>query len=454
MPDRAPSNYIAVVGAGPAGFFATDALLKNPSVRVDLFERLPAPYGLVRYGVAPDHQKIKSVQAGFEKTGTQERVRYFGNVVIGRDLHTEELLSSYDQVVYAMGCEAPRRLGIDGEDLAGVHSALEAVSWYNGHPDYVSSKIQLGVTSVAVIGAGDVSMDLSRLLASTDEELAQTDMPPYALKEFAKKKIGDVHVLIRRGPAQANFALKELKAVVERPNVAIACDKRLLEETIADPTLPNAQRQKLAYLLEHVHDGEPKPVTVTFHFLRSPVAFTERAGRLGGVRVELTRLERRPDGGESAIGSGEFEHIDAGLALLAVGYRGSKTPGVPIDDKSGLIDNVDGQLRRPDGTLDPRSYVVGWLKRGPQGVIGTNKGDAKSTVARMLENLPVPSRPEPRTEALLRERGVRFISFPEWQRLDAFERKRGAAIGKPREKYTSADQALAALERGGVEPHG
>lgn len=445
MTESTGSNHVAVIGAGPAGFFAAEALLKHPNVKVDLFERLPAPYGLVRYGVAPDHQKIKSVEAGFAKVGSDPRVRYFGNVALGRDLSTEELLEHYDQIVYAMGCEAPQRLGIPGEHLPGVHTALEMVSWYNGHPDYVDSKIRLDVTDVVVVGAGDVSMDLSRLLASTPAELAVTDMAPGALAAFGEKRVRRVHLVIRRGPAQAGFAHKELQAVLDRDDVMISCDRELLELTLSDPELPKAQRGKLSALLERSRSDAPKPIEVRFHFLRSPVEFVERDERLVALRVEKSRLEAAADGSTVARGTGEFEELPCGLALLAVGYRGSETTGVRLDPRSGLVPNVEGQLLRVDGSPDPRCFVVGWLKRGPQGVIGTNKGDAKATVARMLENLPAPAKPVPPVDALLHQRGIRFITFDDWLRLDAIERAKGAETGKPREKFTSVNAALEAL---------
>lgn len=445
MTESTSSNHVAVIGAGPAGFFAAEALLKHPNVRVDLFERLPAPYGLVRYGVAPDHQKIKSVEAGFAKVGSNPRVRYFGNVTLGRDVSSEELLEHYDQIVYAMGCEAPQRLRIGGEDLPGVHSALEMVSWYNGHPDYVDSKIRLDVTDVVIIGAGDVSMDLSRLLASTPAELAVTDMAPRALAAFGEKRVRRVHLVIRRGPAQAGFAHKELQALLDRDDVTISCDRELLELTLSDPGLPKIQRGKLEALLERSRNETPRPFEVRFHFLRSPAEFVGREGRLVALRVEMSRLEAGPDGSMVARGTGEFEELPCGLALLAVGYRGSEAAGVRLDPRSGLVPNVEGQLLLADGSPDPRCFVVGWLKRGPQGVIGTNKGDAKATVAKMLEALPAPTKPVPPIEALLRQRGIQFITFDDWLRLDAIERAKGAESGKPREKFTSVSAALEAL---------
>jgi ferredoxin/flavodoxin---NADP+ reductase len=463
MSDLGPVHPIAIVGAGPAGFFAAEALLKHPGIHVDLFERLPAPFGLVRYGVAPDHQKIKQVEAGFVKIGSDPRLRYFGNVELGQALSVADLLELYDQVVYAMGCQAARPLGVSGEHLPGVHSALEIVSWYNAHPDYLSAPIALDVRNVAVVGAGDVSMDLTRLLAASDEELSHTDMPPYALAEFAKKRIENIHLLIRRGPESASFALKELRGVLDREDIVVHCDAALLTEALTDESLHKDQRSKLEYLQARCQprsSAEPSvdpsadisaaqlgraQVHVWFHFLRSPVEFSGGA-RLQRVKVEVNRLERSPEAEPKAVGTSQFEELDVGLALFAVGYRGIEVPGVALDARSGLVPNVEGQLQGKDGNdFGARQYVVGWLKRGPQGVIGTNKGDARATVERMVANLPPPSRPLPPTTALLQQRGIRSISFADWLKLDRLERERGGAVNKPREKWLCIDDALEAL---------
>jgi ferredoxin/flavodoxin---NADP+ reductase len=446
MSDLGPVHPIAIVGAGPAGFFAAEALLKQPGVRVDLFERLPAPYGLVRYGVAPDHQKIKQVEAGFAKTGSDPRLRYFGNVALGQDITVTELLELYDQVVYAMGCQAARPLEVQGEELPGVHSALEVVSWYNAHPDFLNAPVRLDVTDVAIVGAGDVSMDLSRLLAAPLSELEATDMPPYALAEFGKKRVQNIHVLIRRGPQSANFALKELRAVLDREDIVTHCDEQLLEQALANPTLPKDQRSKLEYIRACSERPQTRSdaVHLWLRFLRSPVQF-QGAERLERVRTEINRLEQSEGLEPRAVGTGTFEELEVGLAVFAVGYRGVELPGITLDKRSGLIPNVEGQLQSPSGALDPRQYVVGWLKRGPQGVIGTNKGDARATVEKMVKNLPAPSRPLPPTAELLQQRGIRFVSFSDWLTLDRLERERGGAVNKPREKWLTTNDALAAL---------
>jgi ferredoxin--NADP+ reductase len=453
------ARYIAVVGSGPAGFFAAEALLKHPGVEVHLFERLSAPYGLVRYGVAPDHQKIKQVSKGFDRTANDERLKFFGNTCIGSDISATELAAMYDQVVYANGCEAAQMLGVPGEHLAGVHSALAFVSWYNGHPNYTEHAVDLNVNDVVVVGAGDVSMDVSRLLLSSQSDLEHTDMPEYALAEFKKARVRRIHILIRRGPSQIGLAAKELRAVVEIPGVKVRCDVELLNAALTED-LPNAQRMKLEYLREVCqsapdsasqsasHDDDRELI---FHFQQSPVEFIGEAGKLTHVKCERNHLVMEGERVRS-VGTGQFAEIPAQLALLAVGYRGVAIGGLPFDERSGLVPNREGRVLGANGEHFARHYVVGWLKRGPQGVIGTNKGDAKATVELMLADLKerAASAPHntapPNTEELLRARGVRFITFRDWERLDALEVERGAARGKPREKITSAQAALAALD--------
>jgi ferredoxin--NADP+ reductase len=454
-----PLRFIAIVGSGPAGFFAAEALLKDPTVEVHLFERLTAPFGLVRYGVAPDHQKIKAVSKGFERTASDSRLRFFGNVTIGKDIQVHELAELYDQVLYAHGCEASRELGVEGESLAGVHSALSFVSWYNGHPDYVALPVNLDVTDVVIVGAGDVSLDVCRLLCSTHEELAATDMPGFVLDEFKKKRVARIHILIRRGPAEASFALKELRALLDRPGIQVRCDLEVLRQALGEELSegPNGQRAKL----EHLYDCCQQEVAnvsteLRFHFLKSPVEFVAEpeshnanaatpSPRVARVRVEDNRLVES-QGRINAIGTGTFSETDAQLCLLAVGYRGVQLPGLPLDSKSGLILNVEGRVLAAAGQVLPRHYVVGWIKRGPQGVIGTNKGDSRATVELMLQDLhSLPARPEPMTEQLLRSRHVSFISYSDWERLDKVEMERGKQLGKPREKVLSAAAALEVL---------
>jgi hypothetical protein len=302
------------------------------------------------------------------------------------------------------------------------------------------------VGNVAIVGAGDVSMDLSRLLAAPLAELATTDMPPYALAEFARKRVQNIHVLIRRGPESANFALKELRGVLDRDDVVPHCDLELVDKALLESELGRDQRAKLEYLRERckVATQAHGSVQIWFRFLRSPVAFTgtERVER---VKVEVNRLQAVPGSEPRAIGTGEFEEYGIDLAVYAVGYRGVELPGVRLDPKSGLIPNVGGQLLLESGALDSQQYVVGWLKRGPQGVIGTNKGDARATVERMLENLSSAPRALPPTAELLQQRGIQFVTFADWLVLDRLERERGGVVNKPREKWLSTKDALEAL---------
>jgi ferredoxin--NADP+ reductase len=444
MGDADRHRYIAIVGAGPAGFFAAEALLHEPDVCVHLFERLAAPYGLVRYGVAPDHQKIKSVAAGFERTGKNERLRYFGNVTVGRDISVTELSALYAAVVFATGCEQSRKLGVPGEQLTGVHSALEIVSWYNGHPDYAARNFDLRVRSAVVVGAGDVSIDVARLLTSDQAALAKTDMPDHVLEGFAERQIEEVHFLVRRGPEHAGFALKELRGLLDRPSIGVHCDPLVLDQAMTAPDLPKPQRAKLEYIRARASESPNGDAMVHFRFLRSPKAFIGSNGKLEAVELGVNAVHTRAIA-TGAVDSGHTERLSAELAILAVGYRSQPIPGLPIVPDSGIAANTEGQILRDDGELDPSTYAVGWLKRGPQGVIGTNKGDAKATVDRLLRNLGQSTKPAPMTQQLLDARGVRHLSFEQWLQLDELERARGAELGKPRQKLINLEQILTAL---------
>jgi ferredoxin--NADP+ reductase len=445
---------VAVVGSGPAGFYTVDALLKQKQlhVEVDLFERLPAPYGLVRYGVAPDHQKIKSVTAAYDKLGGNPRVRFLGNVHVGHDVSVDELVRLYDQVVFAVGCETDRRLGIPGEDLLGSHAATSFVAWYNGHPDFREHAVDLGVERAAIVGVGDVSMDLARMLLQSPDELAKTDVADYALDVFRTSRVREVVVLGRRGPAQAAFAAKELEDIADLPDVHVAVDGQQVRGDLdSGQEIDGLQRRKLDYLTTlaaRVPSGASKQVAL--RFLTSPVEILGEGGRVTGLRIEHNELVKDARGGVSARGTGRFETLAVGLVFRSVGYRGVPIPGLPFDDKQGIVPNRDGRVLRGAEPW-PSVYVAGWIKRGPSGVIGTNKSDAAATVQKMAEDVAgrsepaAPGKSREATEALLRERGVRVVSWEGWKRLDQIERERGQASGKIRDKLTRVSEMLAAL---------
>jgi ferredoxin--NADP+ reductase len=439
---------VAVIGSGPSGVYATEALIKQGEVpvRVDVFDRLPTPFGLVRYGVAPDHQTIKSVTKVMQKVLQDPKVRFFGNVAFGRDLTHDDLRRHYDAVIYTVGASSDRHLGIPGEDLPGSLSATEFVAWYNGHPDYKDLDIRLDARGVAVVGMGNVAVDVTRILAKTAEELGRTDIADHALPVLAQSQVTDIYMLGRRGPAQAKFTTKELRELGELLNADVVVRPEELElderssASIADQPGLLKNLEVLREFAARPLSGKPRRVHI--RFLVSPVAI------LGQGRVERICLEKnRLDEGLNAVGTGVYEELEVGLVLRSVGYKGVPLPGVPFDERKGIIPNQNGRVLR-DGAVALGEYTAGWIKRGPSGVIGTNKADAAETVKLLLEDVPrLPQAQEPHPEAvprLLQARGVRFVTLEGWLRLDALETQKGQAQGRPRVKLTSVEEMLQA----------
>jgi len=426
---------VAVVGSGPAGFYAAGALLgADAPVEVDMIERLPTPWGLVRLGVAPDHPKLKTVSRAFEKIADQPGFRFLGNVEVGRDVTPAELASLYDAVIYAVGAQTDRRLGIPGEDLPGSWPATEFVAWYNGHPDFQSLPFDLDVERAIVIGVGNVALDIARMLALTREELAPTDTADPAIEAIARSSLKEIVVVGRRGPAQAAFTTPELHEMSDLAGADVFVDPADLEG--AEPKDTNAERN-LAVLHElAAKASEGKPRRVVFKFFESPVAI------LGHDRVEGIELVRNVlDENERAVATGETETIDCGLVFRSVGYRGVELPGVAFDDRSGTIPNEGGRVG--DGI-----YCAGWIKRGPTGVIGTNKKDAAETVEILLADV-ASGRLQPKADssaaavdALLAERGVGVVEYAGWTAIDEAERAAGETSGRPRVKFCSWDELL------------
>ena len=431
---------VAVVGSGPAGFYAAGALLAaDEPVEVDMIERLPTPWGLVRLGVAPDHENIKAVSRAFEKTAARPGFRFFGNVEVGSTVSHDELLSIYDAVVYTVGAQTDRRLGIPGEDLPGSWAATEFVAWYNGHPDYQQIRFDLSVERAVVIGNGNVALDIARMLALTHEELACTDATDASIEAIAGSPIREIVVVGRRGPAQAAFTTPELQEMGELAGADVFVDPAELEG--AEPQGTNAERN-LAVLRElAARKPEGKPRRVVFRFFRSPVAI------LGDERVEGIELVRNElDANRRAVPTDEHETLECGLVFRSVGYHGVALPGVSFDATSGTIPNDDGRV-------EPGVYCAGWIKRGPTGVIGTNKKDATETVELLLEDAaagrlePKPDATAAAVDALLAERGVRVVEYVGWTAIDEVERAAGEKSGRPRVKLCSWDDLLAAAER-------
>ncbi|MBI4061764.1 MAG: FAD-dependent oxidoreductase [Elusimicrobia bacterium] len=446
---------VAVIGAGPSGFYAAEALLKAPglTVRVDIFDRLPTPFGLVRGGVAPDHQKIKSVVMVYEKVAQDPRVRFFGRVRLGQDVMIEDLRARYDQIVYAVGCESDRRMSIPGEDMPGSHSATEFVGWYNGHPDHRHRTFDLSCESVAVVGIGNVAMDVTRLLACDPERLAKTDIADYALEALRKSRVKTVWLLGRRGPAEAAYSPVEIEEFGKLEGVDLVIKP---EEAVVGPVsrLDAADandKKKVAYVQEHAARGEGTQARkIRLRYCVSPVEIIG-AGRVQSVRLEKNKLVDDGRGGAKCVGTGVFETIPAGMVLRSVGYRGVPIPGVAFDEKSGHIPHDCGRVVSGGSPL-PGEYVVGWAKRGPSGLIGTNRADSVLTVQSMLEDLKagrLPARPvdfaPDAAPKLLKARGIAHVSYAQWKKIDELERSRGAKHGKIREKFTQIEDMLAAL---------
>ncbi len=448
------------MGAGPAGFFIVESLLKAPdlAVSIDVFNRMPTPYGLVREGVAPDHPSIKKVTAKYDRIASEPNVRYFGNVTFGRDVDRQDLRRHYHQIVYAVGAQADRRLGISGEDLPGSHPATEFVAWYNGHPDFAHRSFDLSHERVVVVGNGNVAVDVARILITDPDALAATDIADHALEALQSSRVREVVVLGRRGPAQGKFTSVELKELGRLDGVAVRVDPSDLALDAASASAADADRvakRNLEILRELAgEDRADCERRLWLRFLASPVEIVGSNGRVAAVRVERNRLVQTESGYIRSIGTGEVETVDAGLVLRSVGYRGVPLPDVPFDADRHVIPNRAGRVTDgPGGPAIAGEFVSGWIKRGPSGIIGTNKPDAAETVAGMLEELGRgetlnPQSPEPEAVIeLLESRSVRYVSFDDWRKLDEHETKEGRPRGRPRVKVVDVERMLEIMGR-------
>jgi len=452
---------VAIIGSGPAAFYAAEHLLKQTSEHfaVDMLDRLPTPYGLVRGGVAPDHQKIKSVIAIYEKIAANPRFRFFGNVEFGRDVKRSDLERHFHAIIYAVGAQTDRHLGIPGETLKGSHSATEFVAWYNGHPDFRDHEFDLSAESVAVVGVGNVAVDVARILCLTPEELRSTDMADYAIEALSRSNVKDVHLLGRRGPAQAAFTTNEVKELGELPGADVIVSPREIELDPLSRAEMEAARATTRAKVEIVQGFAKlapagKPRRLHLRFLVSPLEIVgDASGRVKAVRLAHNRLVKS---GESiaAEPNGEEETLPAQLVFRSVGYRGVALPDVPFREKAGLIPHVKGRVLKSEGNdaVLPGHYATGWIKRGPTGVIGNNKADSVETVNGLIEDAGAGALASPADptaggfEALIRARAPRFVSFGDWRKLDGLEVARGVPLGRPRVKFTSIEEMLAALE--------
>jgi ferredoxin/flavodoxin---NADP+ reductase len=442
---------VAIVGSGPSGIYATDALVSQEAipVEVDVIDRLPVPFGLVRYGVAPDHLSIRSVRDTLDKVLDKPGVRFLGNVKVGEDISMADLHDCYDAVVLSYGASRDRRLGIPGEDLPGSVAATDLVAWYCGHPDADRALFETllpTATGVVVVGIGNVAVDVTRVLAKTVGELDHTDMPQHVFDTLATSQVTDIHVLGRRGPAQATFTTKELRELGELDDADIIVNAADLELDEASAALA-AGDKAIARNIEVMREWsrrEPagKPRRVHLHFFARPHELT---GTDHVERVVVERTQLTAEGG--AAGTGEFFEIPANVVVRSVGYRGTALDEVPFDSARNVIPHVDGRVER-DGAVVPGEYVAGWIKRGPTGIIGTNKKDATATVASLLSDAADGSLPEPATpgglDDVLAAKGVDVVTTAGWRAIDAAERALGATRGRDRTTIHDTADLLAA----------
>ena len=449
---RDETKRIAIVGAGPAGFYAAEQLLKE-GLEVDLYDALPTPFGLVRAGVAPDHPKIKSVTRAYAKTAGKEGFRFFGGVSLGEHVTRAELLERYHGVVYAFGSATDNRLGIPGEDLEGSHAATEFVAWYNAHPDFAGRQFDLSGGRAVVVGNGNVAIDVARMLVLEPEEVSLTDTADHAIEVFADAGVEEVVLLGRRGPAQAAFTNPELRELGELARADVIVDPADLElDPASEAWLASEEahttNRKNVEILRDYASRRPKGHShrVVLRFLRSPVeVLGDDEGRVRGLRVGVNRIERRDDGRLAAVPTGEEEEIECGLVLRSIGYRGQPVCTVPFDLERGLVRNDGGRVLDHAGEPLPGEYVTGWIKRGPSGVIGTNKKDSAETTAKLLADreagrLNRPSQSDPEAiEPWLRERAPGLCTWEGWEAIDAHETAVGEPRGRPRVKLVDRD---------------
>ena len=457
-----PFFKIAIIGSGPAGFYSAGELFRQESlsIKVDMFDKLPTPFGLVRGGVAPDHQKIKSVTKIFERIAENENFRFFGNVEFGKDLKNADLLDRYDAVIYSVGSSSDRLLDIPGENLSGSHSATEFVAWYNGHPDFSDRKFDLSGKNAFVIGNGNVALDVARILAKNYDELSRTDIADYALKALRKSQIENIWLVGRRGPIQAAFSPTELREFLELEEAEAFVDSKELDfdesgKSILEIEASKDTKRNIEILKQiSSKDSSLTRKKVHFLFLSSPVEIfgSEKVEKISLVR---NKLKKQNDGNLRPIPTNEIFEKEANLIFRSIGYHGEELAGLPFDKKKGIIPNDFGQVIDSENpkVLRKREFVAGWIKRGPSGVIGTNKPDAVETVHRLLDTFHnekiLPKKYDSKSDIVffLKSRGVNFVSFSDWKILNNYEIKLGESNERPRIKLTSVEKMLEIIRK-------
>lgn len=455
MTDQTRPLRVAIVGAGPAGIYAADALMKSdhnvsgPGVSIDLFERMPAPFGLIRYGVAPDHPRIKGIITALHKVLDKPQVRLLGNIDYGTDIDLETMRRFYDAVIFSTGANADRALNIPGIDLDGSYGAADFVSWYDGHPD-VPRTWPLDAEKVAVLGVGNVALDVARVLAKTGDELLPTEIPANVYEGLKANKAVEVHVFGRRGPAQAKFTPLELRELDHSPNieVIVAPEDIDYDEGSEKARRESKQVDMVANTLQDwaIRDAGDRPHKLFLHFFESPHEVLGQDGKVVGLRTERTEL----DGTGNVKGTGNYTDWDVQAVYRAVGYLSQNIADLPFDDLAGTIPNEAGRVKNNDGTPVDATYVTGWIKRGPVGLIGHTKGDANETVANLLADAPsFAGATDPSADAVvafLEDKKVPFTTWDGWYRLDAHERSLGEPQGRERVKVVEREDMLRASE--------
>ena len=452
------AKRVAIVGSGPAAFYSAMELLRHddPMVSVDMLERLPTPYGLVRGGVAPDHEKIKSVTKIFERAAGHPRFRFFGNVEFGKDIQRLDLLQRYHAVIYAFGSRTDRHLNIIGETLQGSHAATEFVGWYNGHPDYRHHQFDLTSKRVAIIGMGNVAIDCARILCQDPENLAKTDIAQHALEALRQSEVEEVFLIGRRGPVQAAFTPAEVRELLHLPKVDAvmrASDLELDEHSKEELSKASRNTKLNMEILQQIHDqgdrGNPRKLHLCFLISPTKIEGSERVKGLELVHNEIVK-----EGGVlRAKATDEVMHLNVDMVFRSIGYMGEAIPGLPFDDRRGTLPNDQGQLLDGvGGKLLNQEYTAGWIKRGPSGVIGTNKQDATETVSRLKKNWQTGPTPQPKLvqhdlQDLLEEKQIQFVSFEGWKKLDKIEIEQGQQNGKSRHKICEVQEMLDLIRR-------
>ena len=452
------AKRVAIVGSGPAAFYSAMELLRHddPMVSVDMLERLPTPYGLVRGGVAPDHEKIKSVTKIFERAAGHPRFRFFGNVEFGIDIQRLELLEHYHAVIYAFGSRTDRHLNIIGETLPGSHAATEFVGWYNGHPDYRHHQFDLTSKRVAIIGMGNVAIDCARILCQDPENLAKTDIAQHALEALRQSEVEEVFLIGRRGPVQAAFTPAEVRELLHLPKVDAvmrASDLELDDHSKEELSKASRNTKLNMEILQQIHDqgdrGNPRKLHLCFLISPTKIEGSEKVEGLELVHNEIVK-----EGGVlRAKATDEVMHLNVDMVFRSIGYMGEAIPGLPFDDRRGTLPNDQGQLLDGvDGKLLNQEYTAGWIKRGPSGVIGTNKQDATETVSRLKKNWQTSPTPQPKLVQhdlldLLKKKKIEFVSFEDWKKLDKFEIEQGQQNGKSRHKICEVQEMLDLIRR-------